>query len=209
VAIVGSYYVHWDNQVFGHGLPYPSRCVPGREVCRLQLLQDRFFFGNPSTLLYRAEVVRTRLPFFTESSLHADTEAAYELLEHYDFGFVHQLLSVIRVDNDSILSGVATYDWGYLDKYITIRKYGPRFLTEAECRLVRRTWRRLYQRALGEAVLLRREPAYWAYHRRGLETVGETLSPIRLLSGVVRALGGAVAHPRRALRKVRARQGRS
>ena len=53
-------------------------------------------------MLYRAEVVRARDPFFCERSLHEDTEACYEILRDWDFGFVHQVLSYWRTQPGSI-----------------------------------------------------------------------------------------------------------
>ena len=72
----------------------PSTCVDGREVCRRFFLEDIYVFGSPHSLLYRSDLVRSHDPFFNEANIfHADTEACFDLLRSYDFGFVHQVLT--------------------------------------------------------------------------------------------------------------------
>jgi glycosyltransferase involved in cell wall biosynthesis len=199
VALVSSYYLYWRYEVQGDGLPYPSPIVPGRQICRMQLLEGRFFFGSPTAVLYRAELVRARSPFFKETSLHSDTEVGYELLEHHDFAFVHQVLTFIRADNSSTLSRVSTYGWGSLDQYITMRKYGRRFLTGKEFEEEMRRLGGFYWRLLGEAALFGRETSFWEYHRRGLATIGESPGAVKLAPYVGIALAKALVRPRWAL----------
>ena len=42
-------------EVDGAGLAVGRSVYPGREVCRLQLLQGRFVLGSPNTVMYRSE----------------------------------------------------------------------------------------------------------------------------------------------------------
>ncbi len=62
VGIVSSYYVK-GTTVMGSGWPFPKTVLSGRTVARLQLQQGFFFFGSPTTVLFRAEVVRRHDPF--------------------------------------------------------------------------------------------------------------------------------------------------
>ena len=50
------------------------------------LLGDCFPVGSPSAVLYRADFVRERKPFFAVGRHHEDTEAAYGSPLQHDFG---------------------------------------------------------------------------------------------------------------------------
>jgi glycosyltransferase involved in cell wall biosynthesis len=97
--------------------------LPGREALRRTFLAPCFLVGTPSTVLYRADIVRSRRPFFTDR-LHADTEAAYEILLEHHLGFVHQVLSFVRTDNESISSAVRDFFPIGLDNLIVVERFG-------------------------------------------------------------------------------------
>jgi glycosyltransferase involved in cell wall biosynthesis len=177
------------------GLPYPSHFMKGREVCRKMLLEGGFYFGSPSSILLRSEVVRSRKPFYSESSLHEDTEACYEILREWDFGFVHEVLTFWRTDNESISSRVRELRPIVLDSFIILNKYGRDFLTptEFEKRLGERS--RQYFGTLGEAVLRRWEPAFWEYHRKGLQTIGRELRIRDVLAWALVAVARVIFNP--------------
>jgi glycosyltransferase involved in cell wall biosynthesis len=195
VAIVSSYYLMGRN-VSGAGIQWPIECIPGRTASRIHLIEHRFLFGTPTTLLYRAELLAKRQPFYSETSLHEDTELCHEVLADADFGFVHQVLSYSRVGNGGILSTIETFHWQLLDFYVILRKCGSLFLSPEELERRTRSVRAEYLRVLGESALLRREREFWAYHQRGLATVGEKLpSRISLAPHIARAALKAVAMP--------------
>src|SRR5262249_24460413 len=96
VGIVGCYQrsgaaIKWQ------GLPDSVQVLAGRDAARLALLERIHFFGTPSSVLYRADLVRMREAFFPHPRSHADTSAVYEVLEHSDLGFLHEVLSAERV----------------------------------------------------------------------------------------------------------------
>ena len=66
-------------------------------------------------------------------------------------------------------------------------------------------FRQQYLASLGEAALFWREPAYWAYHRVGLATIGERIQPLTVLPYVGRAAVKAILRPGWALGQLRAR----
>src|SRR5438552_3231392 len=72
--------------------------------CRTELLGGPHVFGTPTTLLYRSTLTTSRDSFYNESNIHADTEACVEFLEHWDFGFVHQILTFNRKEEGSLTS---------------------------------------------------------------------------------------------------------
>jgi glycosyltransferase involved in cell wall biosynthesis len=214
-AIISSYRLR-GGEVCGTGIEWPTECISGRRVSRLQLLEGRYLFGSPTTLLYRADLLAKRKPFYSETSLHDDSEMCYEVLADADLGFVHQVLSFSRVGNGGTLTRIETYFWTVLDSYLTLRKFGPEFLSEEELASRIRPVRAEYLKILGESRLLGREPEFWRYHRRGLATVGEELpSRWALTPEIARAAVKAVVRPwwlwreRARLKRVRDDGGRS
>jgi hypothetical protein len=195
-AIVSSYYLTGAH-ICGGGIEWPVERIPGATASRMHLLEGRFLFGTPTTLLYRGDLVRSRNPFFSESSLHEDTELCHEVMTHSDLGFVHQVLSFNRVGNGGILTSVDSFHWQLLDFYLTLRKCGPLFLTPQELTERVRTVRAEYLRVLGESAVLQREPEFWAYHEKGLKTVGEELpSRLELAPQLGRAVLKAAVRPK-------------
>jgi glycosyltransferase involved in cell wall biosynthesis len=203
-AIISSYRLR-GGEVCGTGIEWPVECISGRSVSRMQLLDGRFLFGSPTTLLYRSDLLAKREPFYSECSLHEDTELCYEVLAEADLGFVHQVLSFSRVGNNGNLTAIETYFWTLLHSYMTLRKFGPQFLSPEELAKRMRPVRAEYLRILGENALLGREQPFWQYHRQGLATVGEELpSHWSLAPQIARAALKAVVRPRW-LRRERAR----
>jgi len=195
-SIISSYHLTGVT-VCGGGVEWPIECIPGAKASRMHLLEGRFLFGTPTTLLYRADLVRSRQPFYSESSLHEDTELCHEVMVTSDLGFVHQVLSFNRVGNSGILTTVESFNWQLLDFYITLRKCGALFLNPEELADRLRTVRAEYLRLLGESALLRRGSEFWAYHEKGLTSVGESLpSRLTLAPRVARAVLKAVVRPK-------------
>jgi glycosyltransferase involved in cell wall biosynthesis len=96
VALVSSYRL-WGHEVDLVGLPYGVTFAPGHEVLRQSLLGGPYVTGGPTAVLYRSSVIRERDVFYQEDfPYHADTEAAYWILNRHDFGFVHQVLTYAR-----------------------------------------------------------------------------------------------------------------
>ena len=184
VGIVGAYTLI-EKYVCLDGLQYPSPVVPGREICRRFLLEGVFVTGNPTATMFRADLVRGRAPFYPENSPFEDVDVCFDLLEHVDFGFVHQVLTFTRRSNESIMSAWRTFKPFALTEMMAIQKYGPRFLAADEQRLRQRDVERAYYGLLGEAALRRRPRAFWDLHRKGLRFAGHRLSRARVAWHVV------------------------
>lgn len=132
VGIVGAYRLD-EDRVNLDGLPYPSTVVSGREICRLSLLRgDLHIFGSPTSLLIRSDLIRSHEAFYNESSIHADTEACYEVLRNADFGFVHQVLTYTRRHNESMTSFTRKFNTRIVGKLIVMKKYGSVYLSREE-----------------------------------------------------------------------------
>lgn len=194
VGLVSSFYLD-GARVRNVGLPPEREVFTGREVCRRQLLEGQFFLGTPTTVLYRAEVVRERDPFYSVGSLHEDTEAGYEILRDWDLGFVHQVLSFARVRDESISASGEEHDPHLLDKLIAIHRYGGDYLSPDEHRRVWKKYARRYHTFLGESLLRGRGEDFWAYHREGLSTIDRPLRRLRVGLGALRAAASLLLNP--------------
>jgi glycosyltransferase involved in cell wall biosynthesis len=174
IGLVSSYYMMGDV-VSGRDIPFRTWRVSGREICREMLLSGRFYLGSPTTVMYRADIVRSRRPFYALGRYHEDTEAAYEILLTHDFGFVHDVLSFMRVEDESLTGATRRFNGDPLDRLICIERYGKSVLTQIEYgELVSREWAS-YADFLGSSALRRHDKALWKYHRAGLATIGHTL----------------------------------
>jgi len=182
IGLVSSYWLR-GNLLCGSGYPYPTPMMSGREWVKQVLLGSVHVFGSPTQVMYRSSIVRGQKPFYNESVLHADTEKCYDILKHWDLGFVHQVLSFSRTDNESISSAGSELQAGALDRYIARRRYAPIFLEAIDAASLIRKERRIYYRSLARRALLLRGggSAFWRYHKVGLKTVNETLDWLYLL----------------------------
>jgi glycosyltransferase involved in cell wall biosynthesis len=202
IGLVSAYRIA-EDEVDLDGLPPSLRVVPGREVCRRALLDATFnVFGSPTSVLYRADLVRARATFFPEMSVHADTEVCFELLGESDLGFVHQVLTYTRRHNDSVSSKIVHYNTRLLGRWITLKRFGPIHLSDTEYRARLEKRLKSYYAFLARSVFALRDRDFWAYHRRmraELEIPYRWLQAVRplLAEGVKRLL-----HPLRTAREL-------
>jgi len=184
VGIIGAYRLD-DVRVNCDGLPYSSTVISGREICRLQLLEGLFVFGSATTLLIRSDIVRKRGSFYNEESLYEDTEACYEILQNCDFGFVHQVLTFTRRENDSIRSSIMPFNPVISSNFIMLKKYGPIFLSEEEYARCLKSIEDRYLSFLARSLFECRGKKFWTYHRDGFKAVGYQLGWAKLSTFVV------------------------
>jgi len=195
VGIVSSYRLKGET-VVGNGLPYPSTIVPGEELCRKQLLHDWSLFGSPTSVLYRADLIRSKPSFFLEGRYHEDTEICYEILADNDFGFVHQVLSFTRTDNESLTSARSKFNTGILDRYIQIHCYGKKFLKGLEFEHLHKIERDKYMNYLAESMFKPNSKELFAYHRNGLSKIGIALSWGTLFPFMMNVLADIILNPK-------------
>jgi glycosyltransferase involved in cell wall biosynthesis len=197
IGLVSAYDLKGDV-VRGSGFPR-STMLPGPETARLCLRGGVWVFGSPTTVMYRSAMVRDGGPFYDESLLHEDTEKCFQILERWDFGFVHQVLSFLRTENESISSSVRAFQPGLLDWYILVRRYAAVFFNSAEVAALERTARRTYYGMLAHHAIRARDAAFWRYHTEGLKTLPETLDRRYLAQQICRELLQMVANPGRTI----------
>ena len=156
--------------------PYPSAEVSGREVCRLFFLRRLYLFGSPNSLLYRSDLVRSRNPFYDERlAPFEDGQVCFDLLKSNNFGFVHQVLTFSRRDNESISNRIRPYNYLALFRLQAVVLYAREFLTPLEYELCLEDAERQYFLFLGKSVLKHKPAAFWEFHRQGLGVIGYKL----------------------------------
>jgi len=201
VGLISS--LRFDGEsVKGAALDYRSVVLSGREVARFHLLGKGFLFGTPSTVMFRSDVVRSRTPFYEEGRFQEDTEACYEVLEKWDFGFVHQVLSYSRQEADSIFSRMAELDSVPLGRLILTHRYGPRFLSSEELQQRWRITRSGYYRTLAKAAFRAQGREYWQFHLAGLKSEGLPMETLPFVQGLVLELLDVLGNPKASLRRL-------
>jgi glycosyltransferase involved in cell wall biosynthesis len=200
VGIVGSYQQS-DDIVKWKGLPEDVSVLSGREACRMGLLQDIHVFGNPTSSLYRSDLVRRTASFFPHSEPHADTSACYEFLRDCDYGFIHEVLTVERVHEGQVTNGVERVNGGDLAHIETLIKYGPQYLSETEYVVRSKELLGGYYRLLGGSLLKMKRRDFWDFHVSRLNSFGHALDWRQVWIEAMRELVTELRSPRTALRK--------
>lgn len=172
VGIVGAYRLE-DSKVSLDGLPYPSPITAGREIGRQALLNNLFVFGSPTSLLIRADLVRSRELFYAnEANIHADKEVCFEILQQTDFGFVHQVLTFTRRHNEAATAFTRRFSSNQTAKLLIIKKYGPVYLSQTEYEQCLKRAMAQYYRFLGRSVFEFKEKEFWDYQKKQLKALG-------------------------------------
>jgi glycosyltransferase involved in cell wall biosynthesis len=190
VGIISAYELEGDD-VRLDGLPYPSPEVPGRQVCRLYFLRGKYLFGTPTSLLMRSELIRSRDPFYDER--HApfeDAHACFDLLKTWNFGFVHQVLTYSRRDNDGIISRVRPFGLEPFLHLSMLVVHGRDYLCEEEFDRCLKDAERPYFVYLSSCActLHSQSREFWEFHRNGLASIDYALGWRLLIKWIPRAL---------------------
>ena len=195
VGVVGCYgladrWIAWD------GLPYPGTFTTGRDVCRLFFLEGIYLFGMPSSVLYRADLVRNRDPFFDESNTHADTDTCIDLMRDNDFGFVHQVLLFRRKRADSQYAKDQKNNTLIAARLLELKRYGALYLSDKELRgRIRATLAEYYNFLAVSLIRGNFDRDFWAYHRSRLDQSGCSFSRPRIAAAIVLRFMRAVLNP--------------
>ena len=175
--------------------------LSGRDACRAALLgKDVYFFGSPSSMLIRADLIRKRKPFYNPRNLQSDEESCYDILQESDFCFVHQVLIFNREHQraqTSLHRHLGSIIFGHLS---ALEKYGPAYLSTQEFEQRRRERYTEYYGFLAQRSLRRRPREFWRYHRERLQLLGAPLSRMRLALAICRHLAGRLVSAYSALR---------
>lgn len=190
VGIVGAYVLE-GLRLKCNGLPRKVSVFSGHEIARWSLLDKSpvkgglYVFGSPSSLLLRTDIIRNRKNFYSDKYLEVlDQEACYYLLQHVDFGFVHQVLTFSRVHNESSTSVHNLLMRRYPEELMLLKEYGAIFLTAEEYR--DRIEERLnkYHRFLAQNLGKHKGKDFWDFHKKSLENLGFQFSLKRTIKNI-------------------------
>jgi glycosyltransferase involved in cell wall biosynthesis len=200
---VVSAYERCGPQVRLTGLPKGEKLVDGREACRQFLLGTLLLFGSQTSVLYRADLVRSRNPFYVETDRYADFESCFALLRRSDLGFVHQVLTFSRPRAQSI--GAITADIGahYGSMLGLLFTYGRECLTSEDFETCLDRHLSEYYRFLGRRLWVERDREFWSYHERTLAKLGIGFSRARLAKAAVGQLCRSVLQAESSIESIR------
>lgn len=207
VGIVGSYQQS-GSRVRWQGFEYPVSVFPGHEVCRKIFLGSQwdFGFGSPTSILYRADLVRSTDEFYPDPSPHSDTSACFRELQNCDYGFVYQVLSFERTHEQTQSSRSAQ-----LNRYLSaglndLLRYGPLFLSEGQFQRLVRERLKDYHRFLAINYFGRSQgEGFWTYHKGRLAELGYPLGRFQLAKSAIGLFFEEIVNPEQAIRKLRRR----
>lgn len=192
-VLVGSR-IGWD------GLPFPSKFVKGRDICRMRLRDKILVFGGPSASMLRTRAVKEQLPFYTRGNYHGDNDAYLRLLQRHDFGFVHQVLSYNRRGEDSPTTHyVESFNSYMLMVMEELVRFGPTFLTEPELKARLDETTDDYYRFLARELFEFRSGKFWKTHFGRLETLGTPFDYPKFVRMAFLRLLDMVLNPKRTL----------
>jgi glycosyltransferase involved in cell wall biosynthesis len=215
VGLVGSYQLS-GTVVKWIGFRYPTQVMSGREVsCRFLKERQSFIqgqpvhgFGSPTSLLYRADLVRRTRAFYPNPSPHSDTSACLQSLLSSDFGFVYEILCYERTHEETQTSAslkINRYLSASLDDLI---QYGPKYLGQEQTDRKARLMLMEYHRFLATHYFSRSgSKDFWDYHRTRLQELGFPLKSSQLYRAAISTVVGELVNPGLAFGKLKRRLG--
>jgi glycosyltransferase involved in cell wall biosynthesis len=187
VGIVGAYQLSGGEGIWyvrNSGLPYSQAVVSGGEVCRAHMLGMLKVLGNPTSVMYRADLVRNTDRFFPNPTAEADTSACLKHLRFSDFGFVHQVLSHERIHNVRVTTASLETN-AYVSAAISdCQVYGEWYLTKQEREARIGELLDQYYTYLAANAFKLKGKEFWNYHIGKLHDLGFRLDGRKLSMGV-------------------------
>jgi hypothetical protein len=169
----------------------------------MALLNEIHVFGNPTSVLYRADIVRKRHAFFPHTRPHADSSACFTSLSECDLGFIHEVLTVERVHEERESSDVEFLDAGSLAMLETLLYYGPTYLSESEMNERLPAVEATYYRCVARGLLKLRGRRYLRFHAAAMQRMGLRLDNRRLARNALDLLVTKILNPITAPHKLR------
>jgi glycosyltransferase involved in cell wall biosynthesis len=185
VGVVSAYRLEGKEVLHGGLFAYDQVTLPGAEVMRQALSGPVWVTGSPSSLLYRADLIRATTPFFEVSFWHWDTEATYRTLLRSDIGFVHQVMTFTRLHPGALTSYSHRVNTYISHEGRMLVRYGPHVFDETEYRRKLRNWLRRYSWYLVKQRMKPsrfREVAYHRFHRSEIGHIRAELGEERAIA---------------------------
>jgi glycosyltransferase involved in cell wall biosynthesis len=205
VGIVGGYGIT-NKGMLPSDVPFRDEVFSGESVCRMHLLGSRVL-GAPTTVLYRADLIRLRRPFFTATTPSADIHASFEILQHSDFGHVYKILCFVRMHEDSLSCRLAAFNSFLVDRLDFVVTYGATFLSRRERDDRVRELLSTYYDELAYRTMHFGGREFRDYHRVRLEKLGYPIDNLRLAGLVSSRVLDWVGNPKQTFEKVLTRLG--
>jgi len=142
-------------------------------------------------LLMRSELIRSRDPFYEERYAPIeDAHVCFDLLRTWNFGFVHQVLTYSRRDNESILSRIMPFKFLFFSRLAMVVAHGRDYLSAEEYDRCLNDAERQYFLYLAKCAckLDRMSREFWEFHRNGLASINYSLDWRLLAKWIPRAL---------------------
>jgi glycosyltransferase involved in cell wall biosynthesis len=200
-GIVSSYAANGSGVRWG-GPPLSQELLAGREAVRLYLLGATDLFWTPSTVLYRASVIRSTADFFPGSAPSADLEAFLNCLRAGDLGFVHQILSFERIHDGATTAKVRATNSQLLDRMRILMEFGPEFLSPTEQQQRMDEQLAGYFDVLAGACFNFRNREFWKLHKEGLDALGYSIYSPRLAKAVIAKFLDLTLNPKATTEKI-------
>jgi glycosyltransferase involved in cell wall biosynthesis len=206
IGLVGAYQLSGGGDVWyvrNTGLPYSSTFMTGREICRAHFLGSRplSVFGNPTSTLYRADLVRSADRFYPNETAEADRSACFASLRQSDYGFIHQVLSYERIHQSRVTATSQRLN-AYLSSDLSdLVNFGSYYLSREELNeCIENLLRKYYDYLAANTLTLRGDRTFWNYHASKLQDAGYPLEAVRLSKAIAAKV---FFSPSRAIARVR------
>lgn len=205
IGIVGAYQLSGGRDIWyvrNAGLSYSQAVVSGRDICRAQLLGTLRVLGNPTSVLYRADLVRSSDAFFPNPTQEADTSACLKHLRGADFGFVHQILTHERIHYDRVTTTSLEKN-AYLSAEISdCQEYGNWYLSRDEKDARIGELLDQYYAYLSVSAFKFRDKGFWNYHTGRLRELGYRFDRLKLCKGIAAKLVDSILNPKGTLKAI-------
>lgn len=201
VGVVSCYAISNVGALRQANTPLDREVFPGREVARMQL-QGIHVLPPPTSLLYRAELVRSSQPFFPVARPSADYHALYRLLQSHDYGFVHQILSFERWHDASVTANLAGLNSFLVDRIEALVVYGEEYLGSQERHARLDVVLSDYYGFVADQAVHGAGAAFWRYHRGRLADLGYPLESRRIAGLIGLKVLDWLGNPKRSVEKI-------
>jgi glycosyltransferase involved in cell wall biosynthesis len=201
VGVVGSYAANVQGVRWGN-LPLDEEVFAGRDAIRAYLLGEAESFWTPSTVLYRASLIRSSDPFFPGSAPSADLEGCLNCLKQSDLGFVHQILSFERIHPGATTTTVGDMNSQLLDRLRILTELGHDFLTPGEYERRLKDQLSEYYAMLAVGCFNFRDREFWTLHKEGLRDLGYSIYNPGFANAIVAKLFDLLLNPKATTEKV-------
>jgi hypothetical protein len=147
----------------------------------------------------RSEIVRDRNPQFYDEQYvpFADFFVCLEVLRTWNYGFVHQVLTYSRRENESTLTGLRRFSFEQFCRLAKLVAYGRYYLTAEEYQWHLKDREYCYFFFLGQSALQGRDTKFWQFHRERLASIGYSLTLSFMMKWVFIVLLDWMGYPKR------------